>query len=292
MSTAHRYPAAWRGVAFNAHLDGSGITDDETHVNTQLNSYISLTSLDATRVETTDYRELRQWLEGAEANEAYEGVMVAFGSGQILASSEADLEDKTALMRSQFAASSVRIAAAGADPVGVLPFYFSRATAAGKLDLLLYARPSSGRPVIIGRRDEGMSRGYRFALVAFDAKFYSQTEQSVACATAGSTVLTNAGDMYSQPRIIVVTTGGSSTIKVTIGGSSANSVTFTGVPAGTWTLDTRRSTITKADGTNGMQYRTAGFLSTLFLMNGSNTFDTTGSSGLTSVTTKFRDAYA
>lgn len=290
MSSAHRYRATWRAITFNEHLDDSGITDDPAHVDTQLQSYIALTSLDVTRVETTDYRELRQWLEGAEANEAYEGVMLALGDGIIHASSEADLEDRTALMRSQFSAASVRIASLDLDPPGVMPLLFKRDHAGGALALQIYARPSSGRPVIVPRRDEGLSRHFRFALAAFDARLYSQAEQSVACATAGATTLTNNGDMYSQARFVVVTTGGASTIQLSIGG--INTLTFTGVPAGTWTIDTRRSTITKADGTNGMQYRTAGFMSALLLLPGSNTLSTSGSSGLTSVTAQFRDAWA
>lgn len=290
MSSAHRYRAGWRSIVFNEQLDDSGITDDEAHVNTQLQSYQALTQFDPTRVETTDYRELRQWLEGAEANEAYEGVMVVLGDGIIMGASPADLEDRAAAMRAAFSAASVRIAAQDQTPEGVLPFTFKRATAAGSLALQVYARPTSGRPVMIGRRDEGLSRRFRFSLTAFDARFYSQVQQEVAASTAGSTVLTNAGDMYTHPTIVVVA-GAGATIKVTIGG--LNSVTFTGVAAGTWTLDPRRSTIVRSsDGANGMQYRTAGFLSSLFLMPGANTFDTTGSSGLTSVTAKFRDAYA
>lgn len=286
--SAHRYPGSWRAINFNEHLDGSGVTDDPAHVNTQLQSYYLLSQLDMTRVETTDYRELRQWLEGAEANEAYEGVMLMLGDGQIHASSPADLEDRTAALRAAFSAASTRVEALDADPPGVLPFLFKRDHAGGALALQVFCRPSSGRPVIIPRRDEGLTRRFRFALVAFDARLYSQAETSVACAVAGDTVITTVGDMYTHPRFLIVSNN-AATIKITIG---PNSVTFAGLPTGIWTIDTRRSTITGIGGINGMQYRTAGFLSSLFLNAGANTVSTTGSANLTLVGIYWRDAYA
>ena len=112
MSSVHRYRSTWRSLTFNQVYDNSGVTDDPAHLDEDYaNSDFRLDSWDATRVESQDYRELRQWLEGAEANEAYEGVMVALGSGIIIASSYADLEDKTQLLRSQFSIASCRLAA-------------------------------------------------------------------------------------------------------------------------------------------------------------------------------------
>jgi hypothetical protein len=293
VSEGHRYQAVWRSLIFNRVYDNSGLVDEPAHlVAAFMESDYRLTSLDLTRVETVDYREQRQWLEGGEANEAYEGVMVGIGDGIIHATTHADLGDKTSDMRAAFSVASCRIAAVNLDPPGVLPFDFRRDTAGGNLPLRLYARPASGRPVIIGRQREGLSRRFRFSLVAFDPKLYSQTEYSVSCATAGPTTLVNAGTLPTQPTLVVVCNAGAN-LFIKINGS-ATLLTLVGMAAGTWTLDCKRSTITKADGTNGYVHRpvNGGYLSTLYLGPGTNSFDTTSSSGLTSVTAKFRDAYA
>lgn len=293
MSSAHRYQATWRDVIFNRVYDNTGVVDDPTAlVAAYANSDFRLDSFDATRVESADYRELRQWLEGAEGNEAFEGAMLAIGSGIILGSSHGDLEDKTALLRSQFSIANSRIAADAATPAGVLPFDFRRATVAapGYLALRMYARPASGRPVVIGRMREGLSRRFRFSLISFDPCFVAQSETSTSCSTNGSTIVTNNGDFYARPYIDVVVSSGTGTFVLTLNGVAV--LTFTAVPVGTWTFDTRRSTFTKADGTNGMQYRTSGFISNVLLLPGANTFSTSGSSGLNSVTVRHRDAYA
>lgn len=293
MSSAHRYRATWRDLLFNGIYDNTGITDNQANtVAAYAEDDFRLDSFDPSRVESQDYRELRQWLEGAEANEAYEGVMVALATGVIIAPSEARLEDMTALLRSQFSIANCRLAAETTDPPGVLPFDFRRATVAspGHLALRMYARPASARPVVIGRKGEGLSRRFRFSLVSFDPKFYSQAETTTAGSTTSTTAIVNAGDIYTQPEIDLVVGVGTATVAIALNGVAV--LALAALPVGTWTIDAARSTIRKADGTNGMQYRSSGFISNIRLMAGANTLNLAGSSGLASVTIRHRDAYA
>jgi hypothetical protein len=290
MSSVHRYQSRWRDVVFNRVYDDSGITDDPVHmVEAYQNSDFRLDSFDATRVESQDYRELRQWLEGAEANEAYEGVLIGIGSGIIIGSTIADLEDKTQLLRASFSIANSRLAAAESDPVGVLPFDFRRATmlSPGYLDLRMYARPAAARPVVIPRKLEGLSRRFRWSLVSFDPRFYSQAEVTTAVPTKDVNYsIVNEGDAYTSPEIVI--TGGA-TIALYINGTEV--VVFSSLPAGPWTIDASRSTITKADGSNGYAYRTSGYISNLRLMPGHNTFGYGGAGG-GPLTVRHRHAYA
>lgn len=297
MTSAHRYRATWRDVLFNGVYDDSGLVDERSHVGGRAgrgayeNSDFRLESLDLSRVSTEDFREMRQFLEGADPNEAYEGVMIATGRGSIMASSPADLSDRTRLLRSQFGIANCRIAAIGLDPEGVLPFDFKDDTAGGSLALRVYARPATGRPVVIGRMREGLIRPFLFQLACFDPRVYAQAEQTVALSIGGGALLTNAGNTYTLPRFTIVTSG-AATFSLAIGGSSANTVSFASLPAGTWTFDCRRSIITRAsDGASGMPYRTAGYLSSLFLLPGANSVALTGT-GLSSASAVFRSAWS
>lgn len=299
--SAHRWQALWRSLVFNEHYDNTGKVDDPAHlIRAKLKSHYRLESLDLTRVEATDYRELRQWLEGAEANEAYEGVLVAIGHGRIIGADAADLEDKTAAFRDAFSIASCRLEAQTADPVGVLPFDFRRDTnfpaardpsgaVLGYLNQRIYARPASGRPVVIGKMREGLVRPFQFALAAFDPRIYDPTIITVTGATAGLVSTGSPGTLDTPPTITFVCNA-SGHIKITLNGMLAFEAN--GIAAGTWTLDGNKGLFTKADGTNGMQYRTAGYLSNLRFLPGGNAIDTTGSANLTSVTIQYRDAYA
>ena len=295
MSSVHRYQSTWRAITFNRVYDDSGVTDDPVHmVEAYQNSDFRLDSFDSTRVESQDYRELRQWLEGAEANEAYEGVLIGIGSGIIIGRSVADLEDKTQLLRSQFSLANCRLAAEASDPVGVLPFDFRRATelSPGYLDLRMYARPAAARPVVIPRKLEGLSRRFRWSLVSFDPRFYSQDETVVTIPVAGVTTnIINDGDAYTSPLVDVVVAGASNTFVLGLNGTEV--LALANIAVGTWRIDSRRSTITRlSDGANGMQYRTAGYVSNIRLVGGYNTAAWGGGGVAGPVTFRYRDAYA
>jgi len=294
--SAHRYPAAWRSIGFNARYDGSGLVDDPAHlVPAYVSSDYYLESLDPTGVQAIDYRELRQLAEGAEANQAFEGVRVWVGRGRVVASSPDDLEDKTWAMYEAFSPAACRVAAAGLTPANVLPFDFKRATAGGSLPLRFYARPSIGRPLIVGRIREGLIRPFIFGLVAMDPRVYGQAEHSQALGdlVGGSNVLANAGNLYTHPTIdVLLAAAGGSTVVVT---NATTGQTFTldlsAETAGTFTIDCRRGTVHKGT-TAKYSTRKAGFLSTFTLAPGANVITWSVNTGTTSVTFRWRDAYA
>jgi hypothetical protein len=294
--SAHRYQATWRSIIFNRHFDDSGLVDDPAHlVAAYVGSDYYLETLDPTGVQAIDYRELRQLAEGAEANQAFEGVRTWIGRGRIIASSPADLEDKTWAMYEQFSPAACRIASSSLTPPNVLPFNFKRASAGGAVALRFYGRPTIGRPLLVGRVREGLIRPFAFGLVAMDSRVYAQTETSSALdnLAGGNNTLTNVGNLYTHPTIeVVLAAAGGSTVMVT---NVTTGQTFTlglsAETAGTFLIDCQRATIYKGT-TAKYSCRKAGFLTPFVLVPGANVITWSVDTGTTSVTFKWRSAYA
>lgn len=298
--SAHRFQSTWRSITFNRVYDDSGITEDPAHIVTAYqDSDIRLESFDITSIHTTDYREVRQMLEGSDPSEAFENIRVVDGRGIIHGSSVGDLEDKTWSMYEAFSVAACRLAFAANDPQGLGPFDFKRATLGGggtPLALRLYCRPGAGRPVIIGRAREGLSRRYAFRLYAFDPFAYSQSLTSTALGNlaGGANTVTNAGTLYVRPKIVIVLSGAGGASVVLSNTTTGQSVTLnlSGLAAGTYTIDTARSTITDGGGASYYSAVAAGFLTNLYLLAGANTITWSVATGVTSVTFQFRAAYA
>ena len=294
--SAHRYQATWRSLIFNQRYDDSGLVDDPAHlVHAYVNSDYYLESLDSTGVQAIDYRELRQLAEGAEANQAFEGVRTWVGRGRIVASSPADLEDRTWAMYEALSPAACRMASGSLTPPNVLPFDFKRDSAGGALPLRFYGRPSIGRPLLVGRIREGLIRPFIFGLVSVDPRVYGQTEQSQALSslTGGNNNLTNGGNLYTHPTIEVVLTGaGGSTVTVT---NSTTGQTFaldlSAETAGTFLVDCQRATIYKGT-TAKYGVRKTGFLTPFTLAPGVNVITWSVNTNTSSVTFKWRNAYA
>lgn len=296
---AHRHRATWRSTTFNArYADGGLLPDDPANLTKALvNDDYYLDMLDIVRVSAQDYRELRQFLEGTEPNEAFEGMRAITGSGKIVAPTAAKLEDKTWSFYEQFSVAAVRIAADALDPRGVMPFSFKRDSEAGTKALRFYARPGAGRPVVIGRAREGFARPYIFQLLAFDPFAYdeAQTNTALGNLAGGANTVTNPGNVYTKPKITITFTGAGNaalTITNTTTGQSFQMNLSGFANTNVLTLDTARCTMTKQDGTDQYDKRLAGFLSQMFLQPGANTITWSSATGIGSVSFGFRGAYA
>jgi len=304
--SAHRYQSSFNGIIFNRQLRVDGATlyeqlyapDDERRLDpTYAQSDYRLESFDLTRVTVEDFREMKQFLEGAEANESYEGVLFGLGRGVIHGSSPADLEDKYWAMRAAFSPALIRIAAAALDPKSVLPFDFKvdTATAPGYSARRLYCRPAIGRPVIIGRMREGLSRRFMIQLISFDPKVYSQIQHQTAIELAGED-LTNAGNFYTYPQIqILFSAAGAANLTIT---NSTTGTAFvldasTASAGQIWVLDPKTSRLYKVDdNANRFTQRVSGYLSQLWLPPGDSTWAITNTAGILSATFFWRDAWA
>lgn len=297
--SAHRHQATWRSLTFNRHyLDAGLAVDDPANLDkTYLNSDYYLNMVDIIRVSAQDYRELRQFLEGTEPNEAYEGMRAITGHGMIAAASAADLEDKTWAMYEAFSVAACRIAAQSATPVGVLPFDFKRDTAGGTKALRFYCRPGAGRPVVVGRAREGLNRPFIFQLLAFDPFAYdvSLTQTTLSNLSGGNNTVTNPGNIYTKPTIVITMTGAGASSHTLTNATTGQALALdlTGMSTGqVLTINTDRSTIVREDGSNQYARRVSGFLSQLFLAAGANTITFTPNSNVGSVRFDFRGAYA
>jgi len=310
----HRHQATWRSLIFNRRYLDNGTANPDNPANlltAYANSDYYLDSLDISRVSVQDYREMRQFLEGAEPNEAYEGVRALNGVGRIVATDVADLEDKAWALNESMSVAAVRIAAQAADPVGVLPFSFKRDTAPvtgvenipATKALRFYCRPGPGRPVSIGRVREGLIRPFSFQLIAFDPFAYDEAETQVALVDLadGMNTITNPGNVYTRPRYRItfsgagaaevwlqnVTTGMNGTpkaLRLNLSTSAAGEV---------WIIDTARGTIYRlSDGANRYSTRLTGFISDFWLKPGGNAIHWSVGTGITSVRVDFRGAYA
>lgn len=297
----HRYQATWRSTTFNPHLDNSGLVDDPAHLNkAQLTSRYILDSCDINKVSVQDYRELRQFLEGAEPNEAFEGVRAINGQGRIQGSSADDLEDKAWTLNEQFSVAACRAAAptdAAGVIAGVLPFAFRRAHVGGALPLQFWARPGPGRPVWIGRRTEGLIRPFSFQLIAFDPFAYEQTQTQTTLGNlaGGNNTVTNNGNVYTKPYIRVTTTApGAANFTIANTTTGATLVLdLSALGASTFIIDVLRSRITgTVVTTNRYSLRVSGYVADQLLVPGNNTIVITNATNVSTVRFDFRGAYA
>lgn len=302
---AYRHRASFRSITFNEHLtdDTTPRDDPASIIEAKLNDSYYLDEFDISRVSVQDYRELRQFLEGAEPNEAFEGVRALSGAGIINAQTYGALEDKAWALSEAFSTAGARIAAAAADPKGVLPFDFKRDTVGGVKPLRFYVRPGPGRPFWMGRRKGGLSRPYTFQVIAFDSFAYDVTETQTALGNlaGGNNTVTNPGNIYTKPKIRI-TFSGAGAATLTLTNSTTGQVmtfNFSGTapnpPANgeVWIIDVATSKMYRlSDGANRYGSRLSGFISQMFLQAGANTIVWSSSTGITSVRFDFRGAYA
>lgn len=303
--SVHRYQSTWRSITFNQVYDNSGNVDNQLTVGQGAQAAFAqsdyrLESFDPVRVSVQDYREMRQYLEGAEPNEAYEGVRLLLLRGRILASSVGDLEDKTWNMYEAFGVATCRAAFVSNDPAGVGTFDFRRAIVggAGFRDLRFYARPASGRPIVIGRMREGLSRAFLAQLVCFDPRCYLQAQTTTALGSlaGGANAMPNNGNIYTHPRIEILLSGagaGAYTLTNVTTGQQIGLDLSSMIAAETLVLDTATGKMYRqSDQANRYSCRTGGYLSQFVLVPGANNITFNPGTNLTSVTFKYRDAYA
>lgn len=291
----HRYQATWRSLTFNTHLDNTGAVDNPaTIIEANIASRYALDACEINRVSVQDYRELRQFLEGGEPNEAFEGVRAINGSGRIAGATPGDLEDRSWAMNEAFSVAACRIAAAALTPKGVLPFSFRRDIVGGNRQLRFYARPGPGRPVWVGRRTEGLIRPFSFQLIAFDPFAYDEAVVNTNW-VANPTVVTNPGNIYTRPTIVITFTGAGA-VNFTLTNTTTGKLLQLNLGAmangQTLTIDPARSTIVRDDGTDKYSLRLAGYISDLFLLAGANSITISDATGIASVQFRVRGAYA
>lgn len=296
--SAHRHRATWRNITFNRRYIDTGLTpDDPANLDAAyVNSDYYLDLLDIVRVSAQDYREIRQYLEGSEPNEAFEGLRAITGHGRISAASPADLEDKTWAMYEAFSVAACRIASATLDPKGVLPFDFKRDTNGGTLPLRFWSRPGAGRPVIVGRAREGLVRPFIFQLLAMDPFAYDVTATSTALVslTGGNNTVHNPGNIYTKPKITVVFSGAGAASVMLANATTGQSLglNLSGFAnLDTLVIDVARSSMVSG-GDDAYSTRLSGFISAMTLVPGDNVITWTSNTGITSVTFDFRGAYA
>lgn len=305
--TAHRHQATWRSLIFNRRYLDNGTANPDNPANlvtAYVDSDYYLDSVDISRVSVQDYREMRQFLEGAEPNEAFEGVRAINGVGRIVAADQADLEDKAWLLNEQMSVASTRMAAQATDPKGVLPFSFKRdtspTTGIEKIPtakaLRFYCRPGPGRPVSIGRVREGLVRPFSFQLIAFDPFAYDETLTQTTAATPGTAHnVVNPGNTYTRPKILV-TMAGNGAANLTLTNSTTGKalvLDMSAAGANAYVIDVARGTITLAStGANHYSKRVSGFSSDLWLPSGTSSWIATNTTNLTSIRYDLRGAYA
>ncbi len=296
--SAHRYQATWNGVTFNSHYDNTGAVDDPAHVTIATMDKTTLEALQDVQIQVSDYRELRQYLEGVDPNEAFEGARLLRLSGRLYGTTWGKLEDRKLAMDAAFSVAACRFAFAGNTPKGLAPLNFriARDAAPGYADRCYFCRPATARPMVIARQGQGLVVPYLGELVAFDPRMFSQSEQNLSMTLlGGGNVVANSGTIYTSPRFVIVLSGAGSNPATLTNSTTGQVMTFnfSGLAAGTYTLDTwGRGSFTKADGSNVYSTRLSGWITQMFLAPGNNTLTWTGNTALTSVTVYWRSAWA
>lgn len=308
--SAHRHRSTYNGVTFNGIYAASN-TDTENAADLDEATYgesdIRMEWCDMTRLSTQDLRELKQFMEGAEPNEMFEGLRTIHIGGTILGSSYGDLEDKVQALHAALSPTRVRLLSTSAivgtypdEPTGVLPFDFKIDSASGLQSRRFYCRPSVGRPLVIGRHGEGFQRPWQAWMLAYDPTMYGQTLNSQALSNlAGGSpagnIIANAGNYPTYPQIKIVTNGNgnaATTLTNTTTGQ-ALVIDMSASASETWWIFPKRGEIVRSNGVSRYSKRTSGFLANLYLLAGNNTWTWSPSDvDITSVTFYWRDGYA
>lgn len=291
--TAHRFKATWRSITFNEHYDDSGIVDDPAHVTIGLLDKTELHRFEAVQVTVADYRELRQYLEGADPNEAYEGIRMLRLRGAVHGSTWGKLEDRVGALEDAFSVAGCRVAFAANDPPGLGPFDFKLESQSAPVARRFYCRPATGRPIVIGQSGGGLTVPYVAELVAFEPFMYRQSEETPVALPA---TVTNPGSLYARPRYEIAFSGAGATnltITNTTTGQAFVINASTAATGETWVLDTATGTMYRSsDKANRYGARVSGWLSSMFLVPGANVLTTANASGVSSINCKYRAAYA
>lgn len=298
--TAHRYQAGWNGITFNEHytandgnVDGSG-----TGVNLDLLDKTTLEALQDVQLQVADYREMRQYLEGTDPNEAYEMIRLLRMQGRIFGSTWGKLEDRKLALDGAFSVAATRLAFMNNNPKGLaaLTFRIAQEAAPGYADRLYYCRPAGAHPIVIARQGMGLVLPYTAELIAFDTKMYDAALSSQALLTNGNpTTCTNGGNAVTMPKLVIVLSGSGSNPVTLTNTTTGQAMTFNfaGLGAGTYTLDcTGKTSFTKADGTNVYSTRLSGWMSQMFFTAGANAITWSGATGVSSVTAQWRSAWS
>lgn len=296
--SAVRHQATWRSIVFNRrYLDAGLAVDDPANIDhAHTHNDYRIKSFNASSLTVADLHEARQFLEGSEPNQAYEGSRILEVRGEIIAPTHADLEDMTWALDEAFSPAACRAAFVNNDPPHVGPFQFKRDTSGGSLALRAYCRPAMGRPLVLAARGEGTAREFLARLMAYDPKFYAEslTSTPLANLTGGNNTVTNAGVLATDPKFVIVLSGNGSAAFTITNTTTGHAMVFdlSAIGAGTYTLDVYRALFTKSDGSNKLAKRVSGFPVNMWLAAGANTITVTGNTNLTSVTAQFRAAYA
>lgn len=312
---AHRHRADFHGITFNGYFPAAwpgGISDPDNLAIVGAGaqaafaeSDIRLESADFTSVSTQDMREVRQFLEGAEPNEIFEGIRTLILRGHIHGTNPRDLETKSWSLSRAFSPMEVRRDSVASivgtnpdEPVGVLPFNFSiDHTSVNTLPLRFYARPNVGRPLILGRAKEGLTREWAAQLVAYDSRAYNQVLQQVSLAnlSGGANNIVMSGNTYVYPQIrITMAANGAATHTLrneTTGSELQFDLSSLGGDLILW-IKPNRGEMTNPSGVSKYLYRKSGFLTNFFLVPGTNNITFTPATQVTSVFLWFRDAFA
>jgi len=305
--SAHRHRATYNGILFNGIFGGDDPEDGTQQDLTYEDSDFRLYELDATRLSVSDLHEMRQWMEGATPNESFEGIRLLNGRGLILGKTPGDVEDRAWALGAAFSPANVMqastqglVASFPDEPIGVLPFDVRRdRDGLSPLGLRWYCRPFIGRPIVIGKSGEGLSRPFQFQLVSFVPTAFGQDLRFVPLAdrSGGANVVTNDGTATTMPQVQIILSGhGNAT--TTLHNETTGQIVVFDLSAGLnpfprqlWVMADQGEII---DTVRDSRYfiRKAGFVTNLYLVPGSNIITWDKPSNVTSVTFVYRDAYA
>jgi hypothetical protein len=308
--SAHRHRLTYNSLTMNGiYVPGNTGTEGASNLSSAYaESDIRVDGMDVTRLSTQDMRELKQFQEGANPNEIFEGIRTIHLWGKIYGSSYGDLEDKAWAMHLAFSPAEVRRLSTAAlvgtypdEPAGVLPLDFTRDTAsvAAGVARRFYCRPNIGRPLVVGKKGDGLVRPWQAWLVAYDPRCYSQqlNSQALASLTGSNNTIANAGNATTYPQIKVKTDAAAGNSATTLTNSTTGQALVMdldplGVGSETFWIFPERGEMVRGNGDGRYYYRTSGFLDNLFLVPGNNVWTWSHTTGIDTVTFYWRDAYA
>jgi hypothetical protein len=305
--SAVRHQATYNGIIFNRVYGGADPDIPSSLVDAYKESDYRLEVFDDSPVQVRDYSEPRQQQEGSEPNEAFESLRIIRGSGRILGSTYADLEDKVWALKVAFSVAEVRRLSTAAlvgtfpdEPTGVLPLNIVRDTLSpGTKALRYYCRPQQGRPALVVGAKGGLVRPFTFSLAAFDPRAYDSaafTQVVLSNRSGGGNSVANPGTAVSYPQIFVDMSGNGDATVVITNATTGNVLTLdlSSQSSDFWIMAEKGEILKASDRSAlySLKKTSTQFLTNMFLNPGTNTWTWTGGTNVTNVVLFFRSAYA
>jgi hypothetical protein len=260
---------------------------------------VEIENIDISSVQVDAYYDPKALAVGVDASDVYERARLVSISAAVLGTTKGDVWDQAQSVLSAFNPSI----AYNADTanLGFLAMTFRQPTidtstwSAGYIPMQMYLRPAAPPRFVVerGRTSDTAGRGFSLpvtlSLLARDPRKYAQTQQTISITTATQTA-TYRGDYPTWPILsFSMSASGSSSFALTVAGGTIT-LNLATTTTGTFTFNYQTRTLTDANGT--VRADLISSVSSVRQVKSGSTVYASSTTGMSSVTLTYREAWA